>query len=81
MLVSDMGEPSVRIESLSKDERLDLLERLWDSLSATPDDVPVTGAQEAELDRRSDALDRDVAEGRALGVPWDEVVRQLRARR
>lgn len=81
MLVSDMGEPSVRIESLSKDERLDLLERLWDSLSETPADVPVTQAQQAELDRRSDALDRDVAKGGALGVPWDEVVRQLRARR
>jgi putative addiction module component (TIGR02574 family) len=75
-----MGESPVRIESLSTDERLDLLERLWDSLSATPDEVPVTPAQRAELDRRSDALDRDVAKGRALGVPWDEVVRQLRAR-
>jgi putative addiction module component (TIGR02574 family) len=75
-----MDEP-VRIESLSKDERLDLLERLWDSLSEMPSDVPVTRAQQAELDRRSDALDRDVEEGRALGVPWDEVVRQLRARR
>jgi putative addiction module component (TIGR02574 family) len=76
-----MNEPPVKIESLSRDERLDLLERLWDSLSATPDEVPVTLAQEAELDRRSKALDRDVADGRALGVPWDEVVRQLRARR
>lgn len=76
-----MDEPSVRIESLSKDERLDLLERLWDSLSETPADVPVTLAQQAELDRRSDALERDLAKGRALGVPWDEVVRQLRARR
>ena len=76
-----MDEPSVDLESLSKDERLDLLERLWDSLSETPADVPVTQAQQAELDRRSIALDRDVAEGRALGVPWDEVVRQLRARR
>lgn len=72
-----MDEPSVRIESLSKDERLDLLERLWDSLSETPADVPVTLAQQAELDRRSDALERDLAKGRALGVPWDEVVRQL----
>jgi putative addiction module component (TIGR02574 family) len=78
---SGMDEPSVKIESLSKDERLDLLERLWDSLSETPADVPVTLAQQAELDRRSDALDRDLAKGRALGVPWDEVVRQLRARR
>jgi len=76
-----MGESPVRIESLSKDERLDLLERLWDSLSATPTEVPVTQAQQAELDRRSEALDKDVAKGRALGVPWDEVVRQLRARR
>jgi putative addiction module component (TIGR02574 family) len=76
-----MDKPSVRIESLSKDERLDLLERLWESLSQTPGDVPVTPAQQAELDRRSDALDRDIAEGRPLGVPWDEVMRQLRARR
>jgi putative addiction module component (TIGR02574 family) len=77
----DMDEPSVRIESLSKDERLDLLERLWESLSETSTDVPVTQVQQAELDRRSDALDRDVSNGAALGVPWDEVVRQLRARR
>jgi putative addiction module component (TIGR02574 family) len=76
-----MDEPSVRIESLSKDERLDLLERLWESLSHTPSDVPVTPAQQAELDRRSEALDRDVAKGKALGVPWDEVVRQLQAGR
>jgi putative addiction module component (TIGR02574 family) len=75
---SGMSEPSVAIESLSKDERLDLLERL---LSETPADVPVTTAQQAELERRSAALDRDVAEGRALGVPWDEVARHLRARR
>lgn len=76
-----MDEPSVNIESLSRDERLALLERLWNSLSGTPAEVPVTQAQQAELDRRSDALDRDVAKGTTLGVPWDEVVRQLRARR
>jgi putative addiction module component (TIGR02574 family) len=81
LLGSGMNEPAVRIESLSRDERLDLLEKLWDSLSATPGDVPVTRAQRAELDRRSEALDQDAAKGRALGVPWDEVVRQLRARR
>jgi putative addiction module component (TIGR02574 family) len=80
-LGSAMDEPAVRIESLSKDERLDLLERLWESLSETPTNVPVTRAQQAELDRRSEALDRDLGKGHALGVPWDEVVRQLRARR
>lgn len=81
LLGSGMNEPVLKIESLSRDERLDLLEKLWDSLSETPGDVPVTPAQQAELERRSDALDQDVAKGRPLGVPWDEVVRQLRARR
>ena len=42
LLGSDMNEPAVKIESLSRDERLDLLEKLWDSLSETPADVPVT---------------------------------------
>jgi putative addiction module component (TIGR02574 family) len=81
LLGSGMNEPAVKIESLSRDERLDLLEKLWDSLSDTPGDVPVTPAQQAELERRSDALDQDAAKGRVLGVSWDEVVRQLRARR
>jgi putative addiction module component (TIGR02574 family) len=76
-----MGQPGVKIDALSTEERLDLLERLWDSLSRTPADVPVTAEQRSELDRRSDELDRDLAEGRDVGVPWDEVVRQLRTRR
>lgn len=76
-----MAEPAIRIEALSTDERLDLLEKLWDSLSQAPASVPVTPAQRAELDRREADLDRDLAEGRALGVPWDEVARQLQARR
>ena len=74
-----MGE-SFRIEALSAAERLDLLERLWDSLSDTPSRVPLTDPQKVELDRRLDALDEDVEQGRVLGVPWDEVVRQIRNR-
>jgi putative addiction module component (TIGR02574 family) len=74
-----MGEP-FQIEALSAAERLDLLERLWDSLSDTPARVPLTEPQRAELDRRLDALDEDVEQGRVLGVPWDEVVRQIRNR-
>ena len=74
-----MGKPSIDIGALSREERLELLERIWESLS--PTDVPVTGAQRAELDRRAEKLDQDVTQQRALGVPWDEVTRQLRARR
>jgi putative addiction module component (TIGR02574 family) len=76
-----MKKPRARIESLSNEERLELLERLWDSLNVTPSRVVATPAQLAELDRRSDAFDEDAAKRQALGVPWDEVVRQLRAAR
>jgi len=75
-----MGESSIEIESLSSEQQLERLERLWESLSQAPGAVPVTQAQRAELDRRSEALDRDLAAGRAVGVPWEEVVRQLRPR-
>jgi putative addiction module component (TIGR02574 family) len=76
-----MGESSIEIESLRSEQHLELLERLCESLSQVPGAVPVTDAQRAELDRRSEALDRDLAEERAVGVPWEEVVRQLRLRR
>jgi len=42
-----MDEPSVRIESPGKDERLDLLERLWESLSQTPSKTSRTGSKRA----------------------------------
>lgn len=76
----EMGEFSFLIEALSAAERLDLLERLWDSLSDTPARVPLTDPQRAELDRRLDSLEDDVEKRRVLGVPWDEVVGQIRTR-
>jgi len=75
-----MGDSSVRIETLTPEERLQLLERLWDSLSVTPANVPLTEPQRAELDRRLDDLGEDVEQDRVLGVPWDEVVRRIRNR-
>ena len=66
---------SVDIAKLSSEERLRLLEELWESLSATPEAVPVTEAQREELDRRLEELDRD---GPA-GIPWEEVLRRIRS--
>ncbi len=76
-----MGDPGVRIEALSVEERLELMERIWESLRRTPSAVPVSAEQKAELDRRAAALDGNVARGLPPGVPWDEVLRQLRASR
>jgi putative addiction module component (TIGR02574 family) len=65
---------TVDIASLSPEQRLRLLEQIWDSLAATPDAVPVTSAQREELGRRLDELDRVGP----VGIPWDEVLRKVR---
>jgi len=65
----------IEIANLSPEERLRLLEQLWESLSATPEAISLTNAQREELDRRLDELDRD---GPA-GIPWEEVLRQIRS--
>ena len=67
---------TIDIANLSAEERLRLLEELWDSLSATPEAVPLTNAQREELDRRIDELDRDGP----VGIPWEEVLRRIRSR-
>jgi putative addiction module component (TIGR02574 family) len=71
-----MGKPNIDISRLSKDERLKLIEELWDSLTTAPGDLALTEAQRDELDRRLDEMDRDDV----LGIPWNEVVSQIRGR-
>lgn len=71
-----MGQSAFNIDDLSPEERLILLERLWDSLTVNPESVPLSPAQRAELDRRLDEMDR----GDVAGIPWDEVLRQIRGR-
>lgn len=71
-----MARPAIDIEHLSTEERLELLERLWDSLAQTPENIPLTDAQREELDRRLDDLDRDGP----IGIPWDEVLRRIKGR-
>ena len=68
--------PAIDIASLSPEERLELLEQLWDSLAATPEAIPLTNAQREELDRRLDDLDREGP----TGIPWEEVLRRIRSR-
>ena len=71
-----MSKRDLDIASLTPEERLTLLEDLWDSLATAPEALPLTPAQRAELDRRLDDLD---AEG-PVGIPWDEVLSQIRNR-
>ncbi len=55
-----MAKLEIDINKLSPDERLDLIEELWDSLSADPSKIPLTDAQAKELDRRLDEMDRTI---------------------
>ena len=56
-------------EDMSPAERIRHVQDLWDRISARPEDVPVTGAMKAELDRRlaeHQAAPADV-------IPWEEL--------
>lgn len=71
-----MSKPALNIGDLSPEERLRLIEELWDSLNDKPHTVPLTNAQREELDRRLDDLERS----RPEGIPWDQVLQQIRSR-
>jgi putative addiction module component (TIGR02574 family) len=75
-----MAKPTLDIERLSPDERLELMEQLWESLRKEPSSVPLTTAQREELDRRLDDLESDIQKGVPLGIPWDEVLQRIRNR-
>jgi putative addiction module component (TIGR02574 family) len=56
------------IRQLTPLERIELAERLWDSLAE--EDIELTPAQAAELTRRRERLVREGPQGR----PWRDVV-------
>jgi len=62
------------ILQLPVDERLKLVEDIWDSIAATPELVPVPDWQRDELDRR---LGRTPP---GPGLSWDEVRSKLHER-
>jgi putative addiction module component (TIGR02574 family) len=56
------------ILKLSVEDRIRLVEEIWETVSADPQAVPVTQAQREELDRRLDDLARNPETGRT----WEE---------
>jgi putative addiction module component (TIGR02574 family) len=63
----------VEIANLSVSERIQLAEDLWDSILENPDDVPLTDAQQKELDHRLEEYNRNPT----LGTDWETVKRRL----
>lgn len=67
---------SNKLRELPLDERIRLVEDLWDSIAEDQAALQLTPEQSAELDRRLDAFESDGS----LGLPASEVIAQIRKR-
>jgi putative addiction module component (TIGR02574 family) len=61
---------------LSVPQKLELVEELWDSIAASPADLPVPDWQKEELERRKAAYLKDPQSA----VPWEEAKERIRRR-
>ena len=64
------------LRTLSIDERMQLVEDIWDSIAADQAALPLTDEQRVELDRRLDAYETDNIKGREVS----DVVTTLKKR-
>ena len=71
-----MSDTNIDIDNLDAEERLQLIERLWDSLEDSPDTLPLSAAQKRELDSRLDRIDA----GDDAGIPWGDMMAQIQAK-
>ncbi len=62
------------VAMLSPEERLQLMEALWDSVSESLEEMPIPDSHQQELDRRLAACDANPS----ASSPWDEVKARLR---
>ena len=67
---------NANLRNLPLDERIRLVEDLWDSIASDQKVLPLTPEQKAELDQRLDAYEAD----RNPGRPADEVIADIRKR-
>jgi putative addiction module component (TIGR02574 family) len=61
---------------LPVEERLRLVESIWDSIAEFPEALELTEAQKLELDRRLDAYEADPD----AGVPWSDLKADILAK-
>jgi putative addiction module component (TIGR02574 family) len=64
------------VMAMSVDERLDLLELIWNTLE--PDDIERTPGHEEELDRRLETFESDKSHGRPWDIVREDILRSLK---
>lgn len=67
---------NAKLRGLPLDERLRLVEDLWDSIAADQAALPLTDEQKTELDRRLNAYEAD----RNPGRPAKDVIAEIRSK-
>ena len=72
-----MHPSDLDITSLTAAERIQLAEDLWDSVAAETGGLPLTGAQQTELDRRLADLESDPAAGESWANVRARIERRL----
>ena len=70
-----MAKPAIDVTTLTAEEKLELIDELWQSLGS--DDLTLSAELRAELDRRVERIDREGP----TGVPWDHVKIEMTAKR
>jgi putative addiction module component (TIGR02574 family) len=68
---------NAKLRNLPIDERIRLVQDLWDSIYADQDKLSLTEEQKSELDRRIDAYEIDKIEGRLAKDALADVRRKL----
>lgn len=66
----------IDIEKLDTEQRLELIEALWESLGPNPDAIPVSEGQQEELDRRLGRMQSDDG----AEISWEVVRETIRDR-
>jgi len=68
---------NMKLKQLPVEERIKLVEDLWDSIAADQTALPLTVEQKAELDRRLDAYEFDKNQGRTASDAVADIRRKL----
>lgn len=68
---------NAKLSKLPIDERIRLVEELWDSIASDQKALPLTDEQKAELDRRLDAYEADGNRGRLAAESITDIRRKL----
>lgn len=71
-----MSDAMSSLSGLTPAEKLQLIGDLWDELSSSPAEIPLTDWQKEELDRRKAEFEANPASG----MTWDEVKQKIKSR-